>query len=85
MKYYNKQTVVEATQWQVLGDHPAVYAFQYSGWHMCPICGLSWTLHGAIQVSHCTVCPNDYIVTENGKHTLCKPEIFSMLYGPIKE
>lgn len=72
MKFRKKPVVIEATQWFVKGDHPAVFAGGLSGRARIE------TPEGVFIVT-----PGDWIITGvNGEHYACKPDIFEKTYEP---
>jgi hypothetical protein len=74
MKVRKKPVVIEATQWNKLGDHPAVLYNHNS----VPTIR---TLEGEMFVR-----PGDYIITGvKGEHYLCTPDIFEMTYERVEE
>ncbi len=75
-----KPVVIEATQWNQHGDHPAVEptgpAEDMSG--VSPDHGVIPTLEGRMVVS-----PGDWVITGvQGEHYPCKPDIFEATYEP---
>ncbi len=81
--------VVEASQWQGMGDHPAVHVHALSGENpvrLCEHCKLPLQVHGFIftlEGGH-IVCPGDWIITGvHGEHYPCKPDIFEKTYEAV--
>ena len=78
MKFRKKPVIVEATQWNKHGDHPAVMPHVMGqdgpGRH-----GWIVTLEGGHVVS-----PGDWIITGvKGEHYPCKPDIFEQTYEKV--
>lgn len=78
MKFRKKPVVIEATQWWVQGDHPAVMRNAVGMPHEY---GWIDTLEG----SH-IVTPGDWIITGiKGEHYPCKPDIFEATYERVED
>lgn len=83
-KFRKKPVVIEATQWNNHGDHPAVVPHDpsVSGKHIKGIGPYGWikTLEGGHIVS-----TGDWIITGvKGEHYPCKPDIFAATYEEIQ-
>jgi len=73
MKFRKKPVVIEATQWNKEGDHPAVWMDVVGN-------GFINTLEGVHIVT-----PGDWIITGvKGEHYPCKPDIFEMTYEKVE-
>jgi hypothetical protein len=88
MKFRKKPVVIEATQWFMDGDHPAVevqdrYTHPPNApgiffVHKVPIIK---TLEGEMEVT-----PGDWIITGiKGEHYPCKPAIFEATYERVEQ
>lgn len=74
MKYRKKPVVIDAVQFNQLGDHPAVEASSASPTGF----GIHTLEHTAIQHE---VTPGDWIITGvKGEVYPCKPDIFEATY-----
>lgn len=87
MKFRKKPVVIEATQWFIEKDHPAVkWRDSYKQYKNTP--GITYvtkvpvieTLEGQIEVT-----PGDWIITGvKGEHYPCKPDIFEATYERVE-
>lgn len=74
MRYRKKPVVIEATQFNKMGDHPAVHRDNES-----PTGFAIHTLENT-KIKH-EVTPGDWIITGvKGEHYPCKPDIFDETY-----
>lgn len=89
MKYRKKPVVIDASQWWIYGDHPAVkrYTVRDGDPMDCGWCKKPYAEHGGISTLEDTdlgmhvVCPGDWIITGvKGEHYACKPDIFAQTY-----
>lgn len=89
--FRKKPVVIEASQWWMVGDHPAVKRWTIrAGDPMdCGRCKKPYNEHGGISTLEDTdlamhfVCPGDWIITGvQGEHYACKPDIFAATYEP---
>lgn len=74
--YRKKPVVIEAVQFNVGGDHPAV--------HADPRSPTGWAIHTLenTEIKH-EVTPGDWIITGvQGENYPCKPDIFAATYEP---
>lgn len=87
-EYRKKPVVVEATQWNIDGDHPNVVAIPESVRATIEdrsvalgVNELRWI--GTLEGGH-IVTPGDWIITGvQGEQYPCKPDIFEMTYEPV--
>lgn len=78
MKYRKKPIVIEAVQFNKLGDHPAVVRIGESPTGF----GIHTLEHTAIKHE---VTPGDWIITGvQGEVYPCKPDIFAATYEPAE-
>ena len=71
-KYRKKPVIIEATQWNKMGDHPSVDYKEGLGYGI-------HTLEGRMAVT-----PGDYIITGvHGEEYPCKPDIFDKTYEKV--
>ena len=94
MAQYRKTALIDAVQWMVMGDHPAVSShndcFSSARHEICPKCGRDFNFHGLIStmedgigVAH-VVCPTDWIATGvKGEHWAIKDEVFKATYEAV--
>jgi len=76
MKYRKKPVVIEAVQFNKLGDHPSVVQTDQSPTGF----GINTLEHTAIKHE---VTPGDWIITGvQGEVYACKPDIFEATYEP---
>ena len=68
-----QKKLVDAIQWFEDGDHPAVKMNQLYGRYYVK------TLDGELQVR-----PGDWIITTNGEHYPCKPDVFGKTYEAVE-
>ena len=77
-KYRKKPVVIEAVQFNALGDHPAVQSDPQS-----PTGFAIHTLENTV-IKH-EVTPGDWIITGvQGENYPCKPDIFAATYEPAE-
>lgn len=77
MKFRKKPVVIEATQFNQLGDHPAVIASEKSATGF----GIQTLEH--VDIIH-EVTPGDWIITGvKGEVYACKPDVFEQTYEPV--
>lgn len=75
-QYRKKPVVIEAVQFNKIGDHPAVFADERSA------TGLAIHTLEHKAVAH-EVTPGDWIITGvKGEVYACKPDIFAQTYEP---
>lgn len=87
MKFRKKPVVIEATQWFMDGDHPAVeWRDSYTQHKNTPgiirvtKIPIIKTLEGQMEVT-----PGDWIITGvKGEHYPCKPDIFEATYERVE-
>jgi hypothetical protein len=78
-KFRKRPVVIEAVQFNKLGDHPAVVEFPGSATGF----GIHTLEH--TQIKH-EVTPGDWIITGvQGEVYACKPDIFEHTYEPVNE
>ena len=76
-KFRKIPVVIEAVQFNALGDHPAVVAAPESPTGF----GIHTLEH--VGIKH-EVTPGDWIITGiRGEHYACKPDIFAATYEPV--
>jgi len=79
MKFRKKPVVIDATQWNKDGDHPAVFIHRDGGHVWVNGQAYCETLEGRHLVT-----PGDWIITGvKGEHYPCKPDIFDMTYEAV--
>ena len=99
MKYRKKPVVIEAKQWDRLGDHTSVspWGSADADWinrhrdccivNRCQSCQQPLDEHGLVQTleGYHIVCPGDWIITGiKGETYPCKPDIFEVAYEPAE-
>lgn len=86
MAKFRLRDTVEASQWNVLGDHIKVVAWTSLG--LCNDCGKTAESHGKIQVQdrfH-KVCSGDWIVESPVHGSIpVRPHVFNSMYIPVTE
>lgn len=88
-KYKKKPVVIEAVQFDGLGDIPELELHMIdsdSEW-ICQQCGNPSRMHGNVKTleGYHIACPGDYIITDiKGEHYPCKPGIFAATYEPAQ-
>ena len=79
MKFRKKPVVIDATQWNKDGDHPAVFIHRDGGAVWVNGQAYCETLEGRHLVT-----PGDWIITGvKGEHYPCKPDIFALTYEAV--
>lgn len=85
--YRKKPVVIEASQWNATGDHPAVRSYTIGGDRLCAKCQHRLLRHGwvdTLEGGH-IVCPGDWIITGvQGEKYPCKPDIFEATYEKVE-
>jgi hypothetical protein len=82
-KFRKKPVVIEAAQWEHLGDHPMVVALpsNHPAWNVpeqAELLGWIEALEGGFVVH-----PMDWIIRGvQGEYYACKPDIFAKTYEP---
>lgn len=86
-KYIKKPVVIEAGQWNEIGDHSEVVIFRepddFSGEKFCGKCNLKLHDHGWIDELPfgAIVCPGDWVIRGvQGEYSTCNPDIFEDTY-----
>lgn len=86
--FRKRPVVIEATQWEAIGNHAAVTYFRRPGCDeasRCDHCDWTFKAHGWIDTlegGH-IVCPGDWVITGvKGECYPCKPDIFDATYDP---
>lgn len=82
-KFRKRPVVIEATQWFVQGDHPAVTAIP--NWHQKQSYSVFQGWIDTLEGGH-IVTPGDWIITGvHGEHYACKPDIFAATYEAVED
>lgn len=66
--FTRRQSIIEAKQWYVDGDHEEVFKTKSQGEKFdlfpCPICKHPNIKHGWLETNHQNICPGDWIIYE---------------------
>ena len=84
-RYRTRPREVEATQWNVLGDHPGVERWPVASSY-CASCQTNTGLHGYFgddEDGRSLVCPTDWIVTDATGHRIVRAADFAEQFEEI--